>query len=325
MRTHLAVAATVLAPAILVTGCGGKDTARLEPEAGAISAHPAAAPAQRLTIRGEPADASPSTRGSEIGPSAPPSGRTAEKGANSRALSSAAADGFFLRLRSGQTLYSMARVYGVPLGTLMRVNGIVDARTIPDGKPIFIPGARKRLDVPQTYAAASLLPLAPLPGAVQPRGSSGARTPTPDLVWPIRGAVTSKFGRRGRRDYHEGIDIRGVRGEVIEAAAAGVVLRAGTGHGYGKMVVVDHGDGLTTLYAHASRLLVRAGDRVDAGQPIAEVGRTGNAKGPHLHFEVRRAGRPVDPRPLLDDQGGASSPPRTASPDFDLASDPAED
>ncbi|MFQ5877834.1 MAG: murein hydrolase activator EnvC family protein, partial [Acidobacteriota bacterium] len=108
----------------------------------------------------------------------------------------------------------------------------------------------------------------------------------------------------GRR--HDGVDIDGRRGDTIVAAAAGRVAEAGTGRGYGKMVLIEHGGGLTTLYAHASKLLVRVGERVRAGEPVARVGRSGNARGTHLHFEVRRHGRPIDPLPLL--RSGAPRP-----------------
>ena len=80
---------------------------------------------------------------------------------------------------------------------------------------------------------------------------------------------------------------------------AGKVTTAGKGRGYGKMVVIDHGNGLTTLYGHASKLLVRKGEKVRTGEPIAQVGRTGNARGTHLHFEVRQGGKSINPMPLL--------------------------
>ena len=117
------------------------------------------------------------------------------------------------------------------------------------------------------------------------------------IAWPLDGLITGGFGQRGRHHHHDGIDIDGVLGEEVRAVAAGVVVRSGSEARYGKTVVIDHGNGLTTLYAHASRLLVREGDEVEQGETIAEVGATGNARGTHLHFEVRRDGRPVDPIP----------------------------
>jgi len=168
---------------------------------------------------------------------------------------------------------------------LMRVNGITDPRTVPVGKALLIPGA---------YAAP------PAPGE-RPHDAP-RRAPAPQavhLAWPLRGAITASFGPRGRHARHEGIDIDGQKGDAIRAAASGTVIRAGSAGSYGRMVVLDHGDGLLTLYAHASRLLVQAGDHVRTGTEIAEVGGTGNARGTHLHFEVRRRDRAVNPLPFL--------------------------
>jgi murein DD-endopeptidase MepM/ murein hydrolase activator NlpD len=106
------------------------------------------------------------------------------------------------------------------------------------------------------------------------------------------------YGRRGR-SFHEGLDIDGRKGQTVRAAAAGLVLKVGEEGKYGKLVVIDHGGGITTLYAHVSRILVRPGARVARHDPIAEVGRTGNASGHHLHFEIRLDGRPIDPLPAL--------------------------
>jgi len=119
------------------------------------------------------------------------------------------------------------------------------------------------------------------------------------IAWPLDGRITGGFGQRGRHHHHDGIDIDGTQGEEVRAVAPGIVVRSGSEGKYGKTVVIDHGNGVTTLYAHASRLLVREGDRVEQGDAIAEVGATGNAHGTHLHFEVRRDGRPVDPVPYL--------------------------
>ena len=120
-------------------------------------------------------------------------------------------------------------------------------------------------------------------------------------VWPARGHMTSGFGWRrnpalGQRwKFHSGLDIEGKRGQPIFAAAAGEVVRAYYNMGYGRMVEIDHGFGFSTLYAHCTRLEVRKGQRVDAGQRLGTIGSTGRSTGPHLHFEVRIDDHAVDP------------------------------
>ena len=117
-------------------------------------------------------------------------------------------------------------------------------------------------------------------------------------------AVSSSFGVR--RDpllrtpaMHAGIDFRAASGTAVRAAGAGTVIRAGWTGGYGRMVEVEHGNGLTTRYAHMSRIRVARGDKVETGDVVGEVGSTGRSTGPHLHYEVRRDGTPVDPLRFL--------------------------
>jgi hypothetical protein len=124
-------------------------------------------------------------------------------------------------------------------------------------------------------------------GAVSTRGFS----------WPLSGSITSGYGQRSGR-LHTGVDIAVPVGTPVLAAADGVVEHAGTAGGYGIAVYLDH-DGTDTRYAHLSRVLVRAGQRVRRGDRIALSGNTGRTTGPHLHFEVRPGGRPTDPLPYL--------------------------
>lgn len=121
---------------------------------------------------------------------------------------------------------------------------------------------------------------------------------------PVNGRITSGFGNRfhpilKRSRLHAGVDFGASSGTRIVAAGSGVVISAGYRGGYGNAVVIDHGGGISTLYGHCSRVYVSAGQKVEKGQSIAAVGATGLATGPHLHFEVRVNGRPVNPMSRL--------------------------
>ena len=117
-------------------------------------------------------------------------------------------------------------------------------------------------------------------------------------LWPTAGSTTSEYGTRWGR-LHAGIDIAASTGTPIWAALPGTVVVAGSQSGYGNTVVLDHGGGKTTLYAHQSRIGVRQGQSVDQGQVIGYVGSTGRSTGPHLHFETRQDGEPRNPRGCL--------------------------
>jgi len=133
--------------------------------------------------------------------------------------------------------------------------------------------------------------------------------------WPARGEFTSGFGWRrnplGRRwRFHAGIDVAGDRGDPIHAAAQGKVVSAEWSGGYGHHLLVDHGFGIVTLYAHCRRLLVKEGEHVRRGQKIALMGSTGRSTGPHLHFEVHLDGTPVNPMDYLRRATGRPPKPR---------------
>lgn len=114
------------------------------------------------------------------------------------------------------------------------------------------------------------------------------------IASPLSGSINSYYGSRGG-GFHTGIDIGGDTGEPYSAAASGTIVAAGWSGGYGKMILIDHGNGVMTRYGHSSRLLVSVGQHVSKGQTIGLVGSTGNTTGPHLHFEVIRNGDTTNP------------------------------
>ncbi len=129
-----------------------------------------------------------------------------------------------------------------------------------------------------------------------------ASTPS---AWPVRGWITSPFGNRtspfsGILKFHEGLDIAAQTGTPVMAPADGVVVKAGFSTGYGNMVEISHGYGIKTIFAHKSRLNVKAGQRVRRGDVISYVGDSGSSTGPHLHYEVRLNGLPVNPTKYMN-------------------------
>ena len=135
------------------------------------------------------------------------------------------------------------------------------------------------------------------------------RSQTPSSMPLANTYVSAPFGNRldpitGGHEFHKGMDLNGEYGDPIHSAADGIVIRADyDGGGYGNVVDVDHGNGYITRYGHCSKLLVKVGDLVHAGQVIAKVGSTGHSTGAHLHFEVWINGQPVNPRPYLNKIG----------------------
>jgi murein DD-endopeptidase MepM/ murein hydrolase activator NlpD len=193
-------------------------------------------------------------------------------------------------VQKGETLYRIAKAYGVDPRELMDANGISDPKTLAPGQELFVPGAPRAVDVAPAPAgsAASREPEPPLP----------RRNPGAKLAWPLQGVLYRGYGvKQGQR--HDGIDLSAPEGTLVRAAAPGEVIYTGTQSGYGVIVILRHADSLITLYAHNSAVLVKDGDRVDTGTPIAKVGQSGRTTGPHLHFEVREGTKPRDPIPFL--------------------------
>jgi murein DD-endopeptidase MepM/ murein hydrolase activator NlpD len=212
--------------------------------------------------------------------------------------------GVFHEIRPGETLYRVARAYGVSVDDLRGENGISDPAQLAVGSLLFVPRAERTVAI----AAASPVQAKVEARAVRraqpsqiPRAGSGTLDPAAHgeaLAWPLRGVLVSSFGMRDR-EQHEGIDLAAPEGTPVLAASAGKVLFAGEQRGYGKIVLLGHEGGLVTIYAHNADNLVEAGQQVSRGHRIARVGRSGNATGPHLHFEVRVGTRPHDPLGFL--------------------------
>jgi len=131
--------------------------------------------------------------------------------------------------------------------------------------------------------------------------TAGTQTSTVPTLWPVRGWITAEFNEElpSRNGPHRGVDIAASQGTPILSAAEGMVTLSGWDANLGLVVVVDHQNGLSTLYGHCSQILVQAGDQVRQGQVIAHLGNTGRSSAPHLHFEVREGGVAVDPRAYL--------------------------
>jgi lipoprotein NlpD len=212
----------------------------------------------------------------------------------------------------GVTLYRISRAYKVPIARLMEANGLSSPSALKVGSKIFVPGAkavvrvepfiplsaREKNDLERTLGAEKKpIPAEPGPGI----GKQGLPSPGKelDLIWPIQGKINSPFGARGK-NFHRGIDIASPSYQEVKAAMDGeVILARNSRNGYGNVIVVRHDAGLSTIYGHMNVIIAKEGEAVRQGQAIGGVGSTGKSTGPHLHFELRREGRPLDPLPLL--------------------------
>ena len=208
--------------------------------------------------------------------------------------------GVIHHVERGENLYRIGLRYGVPAKEIARANGIRDVTGLRVGQRLYIPGARTRLranagegQVPRSRGGSTASPEARRKAKALARNQTSLQ-----FAWPVRGRLSSRFGSRKGRP-HEGIDIAARRGTPIFAAESGRVIFSGRMRGYGKVVIVKHAGRYRTVYAHASRLVVRKGEFVERGQKVAEVGSTGRSTGPHLHFEIRRSETPQNPMSYL--------------------------
>ena len=199
--------------------------------------------------------------------------------------------GVYHGVQRHQTLYRICKTYGVDIREVASLNGIADQAKIQVGQRIFIPGAEKVLKVEIVLEDV----------VEESEEGSGQRTASRriSLDWPVQGKCVDFFeGEENRK--HQGIDIACPLGTPIKAAGAGKVIYSGNAiRGYGNLIILRHPEEYVTIYAHNDVNLVKEGTEVERGQTIGKVGRTGNASGPHLHFEVRKKNNAVDPLPFL--------------------------
>jgi murein DD-endopeptidase MepM/ murein hydrolase activator NlpD len=190
-----------------------------------------------------------------------------------------ATSGLVHRVQPGENLYRIGKAYGVSHQELARANGIADPDRIVVGQVIRIPGADREVPVDVITPSSAKADKPALPEI-----PSGPKA----FVWPVEGAVLeSGFGPRGD-SHHDGVDLSAPEGTPILAARAGRVLYADTLRGYGNIVIVEHGDGWATVYAHNRENRVAVGSTVRQGDVVALLGATGKTTGPNLHFEIRK-------------------------------------
>lgn len=209
---------------------------------------------------------------------------------------------YLVRVQSGDTLVAIANKYDTTWDKIAELNNIPHAKGLHLGQVLRVrpgPGglvAGARVVDPRSYGIEQ-----PSDEASSEPGRKGLLFDGADakVIWPLQGKISSNFGMRwGKR--HEGIDIKAARGTRFAAAATGRVVFVGRKSGYGKTVIMRH-KGFETLYAHCNSILVNHGDWIEQGSAIGTVGSTGRATGPHLHFEIRRSGKPLNPIAWLGD------------------------
>ncbi len=213
-------------------------------------------------------------------------------------LSTAACSGLKSRyhtVSAGDSLSKIAKQYDVSVESLQAANEGSSDR-LSQGEKIFIPFESNPDWNKQFYDAETTREVA-----------SAEAFPKVAFQWPVKGTVSSRFGKRylrGRgRHFHEGIDIAARKGTPVKSARSGhVVYATNKISGYGNMVIVQHADSFSTVYAHLTKILVKKGQFVSRSQLVGTVGRTGRSTGHHLHFEVRSSRRPIDPMPVLYEQ-----------------------
>lgn len=228
------------------------------------------------------------------------------------------------QIKTGDTIWGISRRYGIDVGTILAVNNLSEDSILQEGQLIDIPRERRRLHRvvkgqtlwkisrmygvslesikkanpalknPDSLQVGQLITIPPGAALTPTALSESSRGWQEFFSWPISGIITSGYCKR-RGGFHHGLDIASPLKAPIKAAAAGRVVFAGYKRVYGRTVIINHPNGMQTIYGHASRILVKKGQWVRRGQIIARVGVSGRTTGPHLHFEVRRGNQTVNP------------------------------
>ena len=215
-------------------------------------------------------------------------------------------------MTKGVTLYRISLAYNVPIAKLMEANDLSSPSEIRIGQKLFIPGAKEVLQVEPSVPLTDRekkdlehsLETEEKPLPMGPSGERRGKGPPwlgkeLDIIWPIQGKINSPYGPRGKK-FHYGIDISSPSYQEVKASMDGeVILARNSRKGYGKVVVLQHAHGYSTIYGHMNVIIAREGEAVRQGQAIGGVGSTGKSTGPHLHFELRRDGRTLDPLSVL--------------------------
>ena len=181
-------------------------------------------------------------------------------------------EGIYHKVEKGQTLWRIAKTYGVSVDDITTVNHIPNAAAVEVNQLLLIPGAKAAKEIS--------------PAHTEDENKD-------EFIWPVKGKVISYFNDRRGEAANHGLDIEVNEGDPVKAAREGTVVMADNMPGYGQTLMIDHGDGFLTVYAQNRKLLFHSGDHVHKGDPVAEAGRIGRRS--FIHFEMRRAGTAVNP------------------------------
>ncbi len=204
-------------------------------------------------------------------------------------------DGIYHIVNKGENLYRISKAYNVDIQDLAEINDINDINQIKVGQKIFIPGAKELKKVEILGQIEEKNPMnnennidrSDTKSTTSKNDSNEIKTYKGRFIWPVKGKVISYFGVRGGKN-HKGIDIAAVEGTKILAADSGVVIYSDNKlKNYGNVIIIKHSGNFITVYAHNKINYVKENEQVKKGQEIGEVGSTGNAESPHLHFEIR--------------------------------------